>query len=100
MVVVKRREHDVDSHMLCGNKASEYPRDAPFYCQKTFGVQTARIIDAALDDVGVLHEGVRIVLVPDRQRDELPGIQVCALLNLARGHDERRLTKAIISKKN
>jgi hypothetical protein len=94
MVAVKRIEQAVDSHLFCWNKASEYPGDAPFYCQKTFRVQTARVIDVAIDDVGVLDERVRVVLVPDGQRDEFPGIQVCALLNFARGHDQRCLTLA------
>ena len=82
----ERARGEMDSQLLCGNKVSKYPRNPSFDGQKTLGVQPARIIYAAIENVGVLDEWVRVVLVPEGQSDELPWIHIGALLNLARGH--------------
>jgi hypothetical protein len=82
----ERARGEMDSHLLCGNKASKYPRNSSFDGQKTLGVQPTRIVYAAIENVSVLDERVRVVLVPEGQSDELPWIHIGALLNLARGH--------------
>lgn len=79
----------VDSQLINRNDASKYPRDSTFYCQKTLGMQPSAFVDAAVQHVGVLDPGVRVVFVPEGQRHKLKGVGVRALLSILCGHEGR-----------
>jgi hypothetical protein len=78
----------MDSQLIHWNKASKYPRDSTFYCQKTLGMQPAAFVYAAVKHLRVLDPGVRVVLVPEGQRHKLKGVGVGALLSIVCGHEE------------